>query len=168
MAKGKSLLNQVSSKKSKKENKYSEVSSIKTEYKFSLQDKVVYVGLLEEFRDLVCTIIKRSRRKITDYYKVKFDDGEELDSISGVFLKTIEEYELEVEQLENNDSDNENSSNDMSEFEMELNRQGKTSYQNYVACLSPIYYYQMSCVECNFHNRCVYKNKGDYKKLKFN
>jgi len=59
IAKGsKSLLSQTSSKP-KKENKYGEVSSIVKEYEFSIDDRVVFLGLVSDYRGLECVIVKR-------------------------------------------------------------------------------------------------------------
>lgn len=166
--KSKSLLNKTTSKPKKKLDKYSEEYIEKREYKYKPNDKVVYFGSMNGCHGLECTIIKRRRRKNLEYYKIQFNNDDEIISdISGNFLKSLEEYEQWVSNQENEGSEEENK-NKMSEFELELNRQGKTSYQNYDACLSPLNYYQMSCTECRFCDRCVYKNKGDYKKLKFN
>ena len=64
----KSLLSQTSSK-SKKVDKYNEVSSIVKEYEFNEGDRVVFLGLVSDYRGLECTIIKRNmKKKTTDYF----------------------------------------------------------------------------------------------------
>ena len=92
--------------KKKKHDKYSEISDIKNKPpkpKFSVLDKVVYVGLIDEYRGLEGTITKINRKIITHYYTLKFDNDEEIDSIVDVYLKIPEEYELS---LLNQDKDN--------------------------------------------------------------
>lgn len=93
---------------------------------------------------------------------MRFNDFTEVDTEVN-FLKTIEEYEtwlLEKDQVKENDQNN------MSEFELELNSRGISSHKNYVQCLSQLDYIRMGCDECNFKDRCVYRHKGNYSKLK--
>ena len=153
--------------KSKKQDKYAETNySTKNEYTHNVDGTAFYLGLLEEYKGKECVIVKRSRRKQNEYYRVKFEDGEETDTSIG-FLKTSEEYEQWL--LDQEDEDSEDNTSDMSEFELELNKQGIASYGNYVTCLSPIELYERRCGdECGYRLRCVYRNKGNYKKFKFN
>lgn len=163
MAKGKSLLNQTPTKP-KKQNKYSEISDIKKEYKFDLKDRVVFLGISSEYRGLECTIVKRNiKKKTTDYYNVQFDDGKIIESVVSGFLKTIEEYELEKETIANNNAE---IKNNLSEFEIELNKQGIESYHNYAQCLDSPTIVEMRCNECGFEDRCVYRDKYNYNKFR--
>jgi len=76
---------------------------------------------------------------------------------SEVTLKTLEEYETYQEEIERNKDNQTNiSTNTMID-----------SYNNYVACLSPISFYEMNCKECGFEDKCIYKNKYNYKAIKF-
>ena len=149
-------------KPKKKQDKYSEISDIKKEFKFPMKSKVIYVGMTTIYRGLEATVIKPSRRKNNDYYNIEFDDGEQLDSISSVYLRTLEEYELELEQSENKSEDDQSN---IPEIEVEMIKNGIESHKNYQACLSPIVYSEMRCFECNYESRCVYHSKHNYKKL---
>lgn len=160
----KSLLNQTS-KKSKKQDKYSDVSDIKTEYKFEVSDKIklIYLGLIDTYKNQECIVTKRSRRRNNEYYKILFDDGMEAETSNG-FLMTLDEYEeylLEQENSINKDNNN----NDISEFELELMSRGIRSHKNYEACLSPKVFYNRQCDACGYSSRCVYNGKYKYKKL---
>jgi len=159
MAKEKSI-NLTPRTKPKKEDKYSEKASVKREYKHALKSRVVYVGLLDDYSGLECETVKRSRRKITEFYTIKFDDEEIISDISGNFLMTPEEYQLYLL-----DTNNENNQNDLTEFEIELMKQGLESYKNYVQCLSPRHWYQMACDRCGYEGRCVCRKKYKYKKI---
>lgn len=164
----KSLLNKTS-KKPKKENKYSEMSPpTKKEYKFEVTDKVklIYQGTLHDYKNQTCIVVKKSTRNQNQYYKVKFDDGE-IAETSVAFLKTTEEYQQWL--LDQENRNNEDDQNSMSEFEIELMKRGIESHKNYNACLSPlILVQQMQCDKCCYFSRCVYKNKGNYKRFRFN
>jgi len=150
-------------KPKKKQDKYSEISDIKKEFKFPMKSIAIYVGMTTNYRGLESTIIKQSRRKNNDYYNIEFDDGEQLDSVSSVYLRTLEEYELELDQTENK---SEESNVDLSEYEIELMKQGLQSYRNYTTCFSPIDFYERNCDNgCTYRLRCVYSDKGKYKKL---
>ena len=163
MAKGKGI-NLTPREQKKKPDKYSEISDIKNKSKFEVSDqKLIFIGLSQDYRGLECKIIKRNKRKDVDYYRVKFDDSNEIGDITDNFLKTFEEYELWL--LEQDKANNENKQSDMSEFEIELNKQGIDSYHNYVQCLSPIIFYERKCTECGYEKRCVYGEKYKYKKL---
>jgi len=161
---GKSLLSKTS--KPKKVNKYSEVSTTKNEYKFNLKDKVVYLGLVDEYKGLECIIIKKSRRKIIEYYKVKFEDGEELGDVAGGFLRTKEEYEDLLLDQENN-SNEEDSTSNMSDVELKIIESGLIAMKNKKSCMCQILFYQRSCEQCHYENVCIYWKKGMYDKVKF-
>ena len=161
----KSLLSQTSSK-SKKVDKYNEVSSIVKEYEFSIDDRVIFLGLVSDYRGLECKIIKRTmKKKTTDYYSVKFDDGNVIESVVYGFLRTPEQYELEIEEQKNK---NEDDHSDLPEIELEMIKNGIESHKNYHACLSPLNFHYMDCDSCTYKSKCVYENKFDYKKAKFN
>lgn len=164
MAKGKSV--NLTPREKKKQDKYSEINPTKQEYRFKPTDKVFYVGLLDEYSGQECEIVKRSRRKITEFYVIKFNDEEIVTDISGNFLMTPEEYEDYLFEQEN-DSE-ESAKNDLSEYEIELNKQGIESHKNYVQCLVPTLYYTHNCTECTEEKKCVYRNKYKYGKIKFN
>ena len=164
IAKGKGI--NLTPREPKKEDKYKETSDIKNEYKFSIESKGIYIGFNEEHRGQECTIIKRSTRKNTHYYMIKFDDNEELKDITNVFLKTFEEYEQWLLDQEN-DNENENDTEDISEIERKVLEAGLIPYHNSKSCLSPIVYTEMRCNECNYESRCIYHSKHNYKKVKF-
>lgn len=158
----KSLLNQTS-KKSKKENKYSETSDIKKEYKFDINDNVFYLGYKTDFRNLECSIVKRSTKKGVHHYTIKFEEREEeLDSVIVDFLKTPEEYEIYLLEQEQGSDNQEN----LSEMEFEMIKNGIESYKNYDQCLSPMDFYKRNCSDgCTYSSRCVYIGKFKYKNL---
>lgn len=158
---GKSLLSQTSKPK-KKIDKYSEISSIKSDYKFSLKDTVIYLGLVVEYKGLTCIITKKNKRKTTEYYRIKFVDGEELNGVAGGFLKTLEEYELCVL-----DQDKEDTQGDMSEIELEIISKGLEPMRNKKSCHNQLLYYQRSCEQCNHEPVCIYWKKYKYDKVKF-
>ena len=164
IAREKSLLNQTSSK-SKKQDKYSEISDIKKEFKFPMEGKAIFVGLPEEYRYLECTIIKRSNRKSTEYYKIKFDNDNELEGISGGFLKTLEEYELLLEQSENKCEDD---MNDISDVERKILETGLIPMKNEKSCHNQEMLYHRSCEQCGYEPVCIYWKKWQYDKIKFN
>ncbi|OHD22844.1 MAG: hypothetical protein A2Y34_04455 [Spirochaetes bacterium GWC1_27_15] len=161
---GKSLLNKQSSAKPRKQDKYSELNGTKQEYRFKPTDKAIYVGLLDEYSGLECEIVKRSRRKITEYYTIKFSNEEIISDISGNFLMNHEEYELFLENK--NKENNEDNLDDISEYELELMKLGIESHKNYVQCLVPTLFVNYACDRCNEKVRCVYKRKYQYDKLK--
>ena len=136
IAKGKGI--NLTPREPKKEDKYKETSDIKNEYKFSIESKGIYIGFNEEHRGQECTIIKRSTRKNTHYYMIKFDDNE-----------------------------NENDTEDISDIERKIIEAGLIPYLNSKSCLSPIVYTEMRCNECNYESRCIYHSKHNYKKAKF-
>lgn len=160
-SKSKSLLNTPSSRP-KKQDKYSDKPTIKQEYKHKIDDNVVYVGSLDDYHGLECKIAKRSHRKSTEYYSIQFNDGEIIRDIGGGFLRTLEEYENEQKQINKNIEEN----NNLSEYEIELNKQGIESHHNYTQCLVPNVLYEMRCHECDCEKKCVYRNKYNYKKFR--
>jgi len=145
--------------KSKKPDKYSELPL--NEYKFELKGKAVFVQSLNKYNGLECTIVKRNKRKSTHYYVVEFNDGEKLEGISSGFLKTLEEYERELERAKNKAEDN--NEEEATEEELKILDAGKIPYKNKRSCLSPIVHYEMRCHECGYEDRCIYINKYNYK-----
>jgi len=141
--------------KSKKPDKYSEHYSTKREYTYNLNDRVVYLGAIGNYHGSYCNIIKRSRIKNLEHYKVRFDNDEELPDITSGFLRSsLEEYELEKEN---------NNENEATEEELKILEKGLIPHKNLKSCLSPIIYYQRRCHECVFEDRCIYINKYKYK-----
>lgn len=157
----KSLLKQTSKKP--KKDKYSEISDIKKEYTYALNAEVIYLGLVEDYKTLSCSVVKRSRRKNTEYYNVKFSDGEELDSIANGFLKTPEEYEQYLLDQENNSEDN----HDISDMERKIIESGKIPMKNFRSCHNQLLFYQRSCEQCHHEPVCIYHKKYMYDKVKF-
>jgi inner membrane protein involved in colicin E2 resistance len=97
LAKEKSLLNKTSTK-SKKQNKYSETGkSIKTDYIHNLRENLIYKGsLYEDKNGLKCFIVSRSRTKNgKQYYKIQFEDGLTVETISDT-LEKIKEKEEDI------------------------------------------------------------------------
>jgi len=165
MAKGKSINLTPRDKPKKKQDKYSETSDIKKEYKFNLKDTVIYLGLLEEYKGNECIIIKRSRRNINEYYRVKFEDKVETDTPMG-FLKTLEEYELWLsDQEKENDDDNQEG---MSDVEKQILEKGLTPFKNRLSCYLQVALFEHRCHECGYEDRCIYIKKYKYDKVKFN
>jgi len=163
IAKGKSLLSQTSSKP-KKQDKYDETSSIVKEYEFNIDDRVIFLGLVSDYRGLECTIIKRNmKKKTTDYYIVKFDDGKIIESVVYGFLRTPEQYELELSQNENESEDNV----EMSDEELKVIENGYVPYKNRLSCYSQLDFYHRNCGECTHRHQCIYRFKGIYDKIKF-
>ena len=159
---GKSINLTPREKPKKKQDKYSEISSIKAECTYNINDTLIYLGLVIEYKGQQCSVIKRKIRKQNEYYRVKFEDGEEADTSFG-FLKTLEEYE---QWLLDQNVDNDNAQNDMSEIEKKIIESGLESYKNYVTCHSPISHYENKCHECCYESRCVYRKKYKYDKFK--
>ena len=165
IAKGKGINLTPRAPKQKKEDKYSELSDIKKVPKFNVEDKVVFVGLIVKYRGQECTIVKRSLRKDVHYYKIRFEDDYELKDITSGLLKTIEEYEQWLLDQENGIEDNHS---DLPEIELEMIKNGIESHKNYHSCLSPLNFHYMDCISCTYKSKCVYENKFDYKKTKYN
>jgi phage protein U len=158
----KSLLNVQSSKQKKKQDKYSEIPEVKkkskSEFKFKQEDIVIYTGnVIPENHGKECKIIKLRNKYNQEYYLVEFNNGETLECHID-FLKSKEEYRLDkLNQTEPKSS----------EIKQELIEKGIESYDNDLACLNPVKYYEMSCEQCSFEERCSYHSKGVYKKLSF-
>ena len=150
-------------KKPKKQDKYSEISDIKKEFKFPIKSIAIYVGMTTNYRGLESTIIKQSRRKNNDYYNIEFDDGEQLDSVSSVYLRTLEEYELELSQTENKSEDDV----EISDEELKVIENGYVPYKNRLSCYSQLDYYHRNCGGCTHRHQCIYRFKGIYDKIKF-
>jgi len=72
-------------------------SKHKLEYKHSIGDQIIYLGLIDEYKNTLATIVKRSKKYISEYYSIKFSiDDEIFNDIAGGVLKNLEEYELEL------------------------------------------------------------------------
>lgn len=152
--------------KPKKQDKYSEKSKVKREYSFNINDAVIYLGLVEEYRNTLCTIVKRSRKHISEYYTIKFAiDDEILKDVAGGVLQTVEEFEsnLKKEKIKEN---KEYDQNTISELEKEVIEKGLEPYKNPKTCLNPIAHYEHRCHKCGFENRCIYYKKYKYVKVK--
>ena len=61
---------------------------------------MIYIGLVETYKNQECTILRKSRRKSIENYKVQFNDEEILGNVEIWFLKTPEEYQALLEQRE--------------------------------------------------------------------
>lgn len=160
MATSKSLLGKTSKPKkttSKKANK-------STMYLFDIDDILVYLGSTIENRNgQEVKVISRSKTHIQAFYKIEFEDGKIVECISDV-LKYVEDYELELAQLENQNQEN---VNDISEEEKRIISLNLEPYHNKHACLNPIALYEMRCNDCCYESKCIYRNKYNYKKNKY-
>jgi hypothetical protein len=151
--------------KPKKQDKYDETSKVKREYKFEVSDKhLVYNGILDEYKGKTCVVVKRSRRHINEYYRVKFEDGEETDT-SVNFLMGVEEYEQWL--LDQDSESNGDDLNDVSEIEMKIIESGLIPMKNEKSCHNQILFYQHSCDKCDKESTCIYWKKYKYDKVKF-
>jgi len=162
------------SKKSKKQDKYSESSKTKREYAHDLKDEVVYLGIVEEYKNTLATIIKRSRNHLSEYYSIKFSlDEEILDNIAGGVLISLENYEAELamekekEEKNNTNSQEDDNQNDMSEEEKKIIDKGLEPYRNKSSCYNPVFFYERRCEQCSYELRCIYTNKHKYNKNKY-
>jgi len=163
IAKGKGI-NLTPREKKPKKDKYSELSDIKPEFKFEASDsiKLIYLGLLDEYKGSECIVIKNSRRKNIEYYRVKFDDDFEADTSMG-FLRTLEEYKQLVL-----DQEKANAPKEKSAIEIEMIKNGIEPHLNSETCLSPLTFYHRGCSsDCTYEERCIYRNKYDYSVIKF-
>jgi len=163
MAKGKINLTPRAPKQ-KKEDKYSELSDIKKEPKFNVEDKVVFVGLIVKYRGQECTIVKRNIRKDIDYYKIKFYDDYELKDITVGLLKTIEEYE---QWLLNQENGNEDNQEEISDIEKAILEKGLIPMRNKLSCNNQEMLYHRNCPDCCYEQTCIYHKKYQYDKIKF-
>jgi vacuolar-type H+-ATPase subunit I/STV1 len=158
LVKSKSLLNAPSTKP---KTKRSPRKAKTNDYLFSVGDTLVYLGTaIDGHCGSECKVISRSKTYIQEFYKIQFDDGEVLESISDV-LRTIDDYEEELRQLENN----QDSENEISEIELEVIRNGYEPYKNKMSCYSSLDFYYRNCNGCTHKNRCIYRGKFKYKKL---
>ena len=160
----KSLLNKTSKKP--KKDKYSEISDIKKEYTYALKTELIYLGIVDDYKTLPCSVIKRSRRKSTDYYSVIFENGEKLDSIAEGFLKTPDEYDQWLLNQEN--GSNEDNNNDVSEVERKIIEAGLIPMKNERSCMHQMKLYHRECKSCGYESTCVYRKKYLYDKVNFN
>lgn len=151
--------------KPKKDDRYKETSDIKKEYKYKLKDIVIFLGLVDEYKGLECSITKRSRRKNTDYYHVIFNDDTELKDIPVGFLKTPEDYKQYILDQENSDSENNHS---ISDIERKILDSGLTPMSNEKSCMNQIRLYHRDCTSCCYEPTCIYHKKYQYDKINFN
>jgi len=168
IAKGsKSLLSQTSSKP-KKVDKYKETSEpTKFKYAFDVGSDAIYRGIIEEYRNTLCTITKRSHKNQTEYYCIKFSlDDSELKDINGNILQSLEKFEAELANEENNETQ-EDGINDLSELEKQIIDKGLIPMKNFKSCQNPILFYQKSCEQCLKEPICIYWKKYLYDKVKF-
>jgi len=125
-----------------------------SKFKYQIEDNLIFISHTHEKQyGQKCIVLERHRVKIQYYYKIQFQDETIIDTAEAT-LKTIEEYEeylLEIKKKKSINITNENILD---------------SYNNYVACLSPITFYEMRCHECGFQIKCIYRNKNNYKALK--
>ena len=167
MAKGsKSLLSQTSSK-SKKVDKYKETSEpTKFKYAFEVGETIIYKGIIDEYRNTVAVITKRSHKNQNEYYSIKFAlDDSELKDINGNILKNLEDHEAELANDENNETQ-EDGINDLSELEKQIIDKGLIPMKNFKSCQNPILFYQKSCEQCLKEPICIYWKKYLYDKVK--
>ena len=167
IAKGsKSLLSQISSK-SKKVDKYKETSEpTKFKYTFEVGETIIYKGIIDEYRNTVAVITKRSHKNQNEYYCIKFSlDDSELKDINGNILKNLEDHEAELALDENNETQ-EDGINDLSELEKQIIDKGLIPMKNFKSCQNPILFYQKSCEQCLKEPICIYWKKYLYDKVK--
>jgi len=167
LAKGsKSLLSQTSSK-SKKVDKYKETSEpTKFKYAFEVGETIIYKGIIDEYRNTVAVITKRSHKNQNEYYSIKFAlDDSELKDINGNILKNLEDHEAELANDENNETQ-EDGINDLSELEKQIIDKGLIPMKNFKSCQNPILFYQKSCEQCLKEPICIYWKKYLYDKVK--
>lgn len=142
----KSLLNKTSVKPKKSKSKRQTTDNT-IPYKFDIGDTAIYKGY--GYENEPCTIIDRSRKYVQDFYRVKFDNLDEVETIVDILL-TPEEFEKCQEE------------NKSSQIDVEMLDK---SLQNPLCCHDQVMFYQMACHECKKEPICVYRNKGNYKKL---
>ena len=166
VAKGKSLLSQTSSK-SKKVDKYKETSEpTKFKYAFEVGETIIYKGIIDEYRNTIAAITKRSHKNQNEYYCIKFSlDDSELKDINGNILKNLEDHEAELANVENNETQ-EDGINDLSELEKQIIDKGLIPMKNFKSCQNPILFYQKSCEQCLKEPICIYWKKYLYDKVK--
>ena len=167
IAKGsKSLLSQTSSKP-KKVDKYKETSEpTKFKYTFEVGETIIYKGIIDEYRNTVAVITKRSHKNQNEYYCIKFSlDDSELKDINGNILKNLEDHEAELANEENNETQ-EDGINDLSELEKQIIDKGLIPMKNFKSCQNPILFYQKSCEQCLKEPICIYWKKYLYDKVK--
>ena len=167
MAKGsKSLLSQTS--KSKKVDKYKETSEpTKFKYAFEVGETIIYKGIIDEYRNTIAVITKRSHKNQNEYYCIKFSlDDSELKDINGNIWKNLDDHEAELALDENNETQ-EDGINDLSELEKQIIDKGLIPMKNFKSCQNPILFYQKSCEQCLKEPICIYCKKYLYDKVKF-
>ena len=156
------------SSKSKKVDKYKETSEpTKFKYAFEVGETIIYKGIIDEYRNTIAVITKRSHKNQNEYYCIKFAlDDSELKDINGNILKNLEDHEAELANEENNETQ-EDGINDLSELEKQIIDKGLIPMKNFKSCQNPILFYQKSCEQCLKEPICIYCKKYLYDKVKF-
>ena len=154
LAKGKSLLNKTSTKKQRASKRETDTN---TPYTFDLNQEVVYCGSLAGYGDTICTIIGRSRKYITEYYRIRFENIDEIETI-GDILKSKEDYEIIL-----------NEKKITLEMKERLAENNEYCLENALSCHNQEAFYHRGCDEC-YHDKhgCIYRYKYMYDKIKFN
>ena len=155
------------SSKSKKVDKYKETSEpTKFKYAFEVGETIIYKGIIDEYRNTIAVITKRSHKNQNEYYCIKFAlDDSELKDINGNILKNLEDHEAELANEENNETQ-EDGINDLSELEKQIIDKGLIPMKNFKSCQNPILFYQKSCEQCLKEPICIYWKKYLYDKVK--
>ena len=119
------------------------------------------MGNIGDYQRSACFITKKSKRHTSEYYGIKFEDGNEID-VSGGFLKTPEEY---AEWLLDQDKDE--TEKELSDMEIKILDAGLIPIKNEKSCLNPYVLYERRCTECCYEDRCIYHKKYLYDKVNF-
>ena len=170
IAKGKINLTPRAPKQKKEQDKYSEIpNKTKREYLHEINDQVIYLGIIDIYKNTLATIIKRSKKHISEYYSIKFAiDDEIVNDIAGGVLISLEEYELKLAKEEDNEESNQEDDIDLSDEEIKVIQEGYSPYKNRLSCFSPIDFLKKNCLnECTHRHQCIYRFKGKYDKIKF-
>ena len=123
MAKGKGI-NLTPREPKKKQDKYSEIpNKTKREYLHEINSQVIYLGIIDIYKNTLATIIKRSKKHISEYYSIKFAiDDEIVNDIAGGVLISLEEYELKLANEEEKEfnQDQEDDQSNLSDEEIKI------------------------------------------------
>jgi hypothetical protein len=139
-------------KKNKRDKKSKEPVS---KFKYQIEDNLIFISHTHEKQyGQECIVLERHRSHIQYYYKIQFQDETIIDTAEAT-LKTIEEYEEYLLEIENKKSVSNDSDNLIYD-----------NHGNYAQCLIPTVFYEMRCHECGEKLKCVYKNKDNYRALK--
>lgn len=155
MAKGKSLLNQTPTKPKTKRSK-KQTTDTSTPYLYSIGDELVYCGSLIGYENSECVIVGRSRKYLSEYYRIRFNNDDEIETIADI-LRTKEEFQQKEDEKKK-----------ALELKEKLAELGQKSINNFMSCHNQDLYYHRGCKECHHENECIYRYKYDYGKLKFN